>query len=1704
MKKNLNTHKILHKFYIKHRLVLLLLSTLLSFKASALNYYWVGGSGNWDNLSHWATTSGGTVLHNQIPTAVDDVFFDANSFTASGQTVTINVLTAFVHNMSWTGVTNTPRLTGSSPTILKLYGSVVFVSGMDQDFYGAVYFEATTTGQTVTMGGKSFQVDAIFNGIGGGWTFQDAFSVTRLLALNAGTLNTNNKTVNAGMFSAGGSAQPRVLNMGSSVFNIDGSWSASVPGQGLTLNSGTSVINCINAGSSSFNSTGFTYYDVNFTSTNIQAVGTISDGNTFHDVVFSSNASIIGVNIFHNATLLGDGTISNNCSYTNLTYSGGHTYTLTEGTTQTVSGVFTANGNCGAFVNIHSAVSGTQATISHPAGAVTTSFLILKDIKSAGGGTFTATNSIDLGNNTGWTITGPAPKNLYWINNTGNWDDGNHWSLTSGGAPSGCSPSPVDNVFFDANSFSSAGKFVTINVLTAYCKNMTWTGVTNTPELFGTEPNILKIYGSLVFAAGMIENFFGKVYFEATTPGQTITMGSKSFRKDVIFNGIGGAWTLQDAFSATETLRLNSGTLNSNNKTVNAGGFSSTGSLTRALNMGSSIFNITDAGNWEAMPTGMSINSGTSVINCIYTSTNFAGGGFTYYDLNFTSTSSGSVGAISGDNTFHNVVFFPTGYVSGFNTFLNATFHNHAGIQNSCVYQNLTFSAGRTYVLANGTTQTVNGVFTANGNCGGFIDIQSGTSGSQATISHPPGTVTTSFLILKDIKTAGGGTFTATNSVDMGNNTGWTITGPAPKNLYWINNDGNWSDGNHWSLTSGGAPSGCAPSPVDNVFFDVNSFSLAGQTVTINVSSAYCKNMTWTGVTNTPTLAGDLASTFKLYGSLTFVPGMNQSFAGPVYFESTTTGQTITMAGKSVAYAIFNGIGGGWTLQDAFSASQVLRLDNGTLNSNNKTVNAGGFSSNSGATRVLNMGSSIFNVSDGGWTAGPTGMTLNSGTSVINCTYPFANNFSSTGLTYYDLNFTSNASGASCTITGGGNTFHDVVFSSTAFISDPNTFHDAAFYNDCHVLSSCTYENLTYSAGYTYTLWAGTTQTVSNRWFMQGSCSSFILLQSNNPGSFATVTKPGGQVLGFNAHIKDIHCTGGAIFHAYNSIDLGGNTGWIFSLLPPLAPPSIVTGPSTICAGATGVVYRTTPVPGAIYYNWTVPPGATITSGQGDTLIVVNFGTAVSGSISVLTFNGCNYSSTGSVLAVVLATELTPAVTIVANPAGPICTGTPVTFAATATNTGSSSVVYDFKVNNSSVQSGASNIYTTTTLANGNTVTCTITISGGTCYTSTTATSNTISVSTTSSGSTPTVSIVSNPTGPICSGTSITFTATATTNGTGTIAYNFKVNGVTVQNGASNTYTATTLANGSNVTCTISISGGTCYSTTTAVSNTITVAVSPGSTPATSVVANPAGPICSGTNVSFTATASNTGTGTIAYNFKVNGISVQNGSSNVYSSTSLVNGDIVSCTISVTGGTCLASNTASSNTIIATILPKVTPSISVVASSTSVCALTPVSFTATAINGGSGASYQWKVNGINAGTNNSVFTSSSLNNGDIVSCTLTSSLSCVTNSTATSETIPINVIACSCIPTIPNAITPNGDGINDEWIISYGNCIRQTAVWVYNRYGSLIYHSDKYQNDWKGTYKSKDCPDGTYYYVIKTKSPGQTEQVFKGNITILR
>ncbi|WP_168187471.1 MBG domain-containing protein, partial [Pedobacter sp. G11] len=82
-----------------------------------------------------------------------------------------------------------------------------------------------------------------------------------------------------------------------------------------------------------------------------------------------------------------------------------------------------------------------------------------------------------------------------------------------------------------------------------------------------------------------------------------------------------------------------------------------------------------------------------------------------------------------------------------------------------------------------------------------------------------------------------------------------------------------------------------------------------------------------------------------------------------------------------------------------------------------------------------------------------------------------------------------------------------------------------------------------------------------------------------------------------------------------------------------------------------------------------------------------------------------------------------------------------------------------------------------------------------------------------------------------------------------------------------------------------------------------------------------------------------------------------------------------------------------------------------------------------------------------------------------------------------------------------NILTPNGDGVNDTWIVQNIDMYPNNEVRIFDRNGRELYNKKGYDNAWAGTVRGSDLAEGTYYYVI---TYGPDKLVQKGFITIIR
>ncbi len=1129
--------------------ILAIVWLILAGNAFAEDYYWVGGSGYWSDINHWATTSGGAVLHIQAPTADDDVIFDANSFSGNENTMTINQKNAVCHNMTWAGVSNAPIMAGDDTTSLRIYGSLTLVENMLLDYHGILFFEATSPGQTITSAGNTFLSTMIFQGTGGGWILADDFASIGAIFMIRGTFDTGSNNLSCIRFESTGSG-PRTILLGTSLVTLE-YWKINATNLILDADQSEFAVRTLMITESGsrviYNNVVFTDLEGSLVSDNVHTVynivqfaaGTVSGtctidsllfqstgrvagsdsinyvlcggygsftgdhhvigflqtlgpceingnhrvdttlvslgaafiGNNVMDTVYccrnagiigsnaiqqitvTTDADIDGTNTFGYALLNGDSHISGQNIFDTLDCTAGRTYTFGSFSTTTINESFHATGTCNEPIRMLSDTNGVQAVIVKNNGPFVSEFLSLRDLKAEGSTPFVAAHSVDRGNNTGWDIETTGGIDLYWVNGGGFWSDNNHWDENSGGPGGHCPPTEIDNAIFDEQSFNASGQEVFIRVKNAVCHDMNWENALNHSALLnGADTTKLRINGSLYFNEVMINGFPGPVYFESVDSGEIIRSANQKFFNSVYFNGRGGYWDFEDDIEVIEDINFELGGLRTRSNRVICQRFMSEDTTTRYLNLGESTVNLKQNGlTWSLSGIKLTLHADSSLLKAlmpaaviksfnapifnplIYNNVEFHGLGsllrnknaFCVYNLvtffqdnseirgdckidtaTFHKTKSTiydndtiktaifydsaahirggkhvveiayfySNGKITGNNIVDTALFYRNAViadtnlidttivynksaVSGLNQIRTATLIGDGTIDGINTFGDLTLGRASTYYFEHDKTQTVTNRLNLQGACTGPIILQSDENTHQATIHKTGGPVEGDYLSLRDMKATGTQLpFRAYNSTDLGNNSGWEISTSDPKELYWVNGNGVWSDSLHWSDTPGGDGGYCIPTPIDNVYFDENSFVNNFDSVWIDLTNATCHNMNWTGALPTATLAGPDTNNLRIYGSLKLNKQMYYHFTGPLYFETTESGHTIESQGVMIiSESTFQGIGGEWMLVDSLYISGGINFKHGSLDLNQQKMRTAFFNSNYTTPRHLDI-----------------------------------------------------------------------------------------------------------------------------------------------------------------------------------------------------------------------------------------------------------------------------------------------------------------------------------------------------------------------------------------------------------------------------------------------------------------------------------------------------------------------------------------------------------------------------------------------------------------------------------------------------------------------------------------------------------------------------------------------------------------------------
>jgi hypothetical protein len=554
----------------------------------------------------------------------------------------------------------------------------------------------------------------------------------------------------------------------------------------------------------------------------------------------------------------------------------------------------------------------------------------------------------------------------YWILGTGTWDSTSttNWSTSSGGAGGASVPTAADNVFFDVNSNVGTTAFtVTMATTPRVCNDFTASGLDGTMTLAGSAIG-LTVSGSLTFqATNFTRSYSGTTTFNATTTGKTVTTNGVSLAT-VTFDGVGGGWTLGSALTSGTTTVTNGtfDTSSSGNYAVTVTLLSSSNSNTRTINLNASTVTLSTTGNaWNMQTsTNATLNAGTSTINGSGSSTTFAGGGLTYYNVAFTSTAL-TTPSITGANTFNN---------------LSITGRQTTGIG----------------VLSISANQTINGTLTVSAGTASAYRMQISSDIFNTTRTLTCAAVSLTDTDFRDITIAGAASpASGTRLGDCKGNSG--ITFPAAKTVYYRqtgSNDWGATGTGSWSATSGGTPSATQfPLAQDTAIFPAATYPASGFVTTINaaynigtidMSLRTSNTMTLATGTTTPTIYGNWIN-----GTGTTVSGTTTlTFAGRTTQQITSSAKTFTQPIEILSPS------GSVTLQDAFTTgtTRTTTLTNGTLDLQSFTLSTGLFASTNSNTRTIAFGTGQISCTGTGavWnTSTVTGLTT-TGTQVVNVT----------------------------------------------------------------------------------------------------------------------------------------------------------------------------------------------------------------------------------------------------------------------------------------------------------------------------------------------------------------------------------------------------------------------------------------------------------------------------------------------------------------------------------------------------------------------------------------------------------------------------------------------------------------------------------------------------------------------------------------------
>jgi gliding motility-associated-like protein len=341
----------------------------------------------------------------------------------------------------------------------------------------------------------------------------------------------------------------------------------------------------------------------------------------------------------------------------------------------------------------------------------------------------------------------------------------------------------------------------------------------------------------------------------------------------------------------------------------------------------------------------------------------------------------------------------------------------------------------------------------------------------------------------------------------------------------------------------------------------------------------------------------------------------------------------------------------------------------------------------------------------------------------------------------------------------------------------------------------------------------------------------------------------------------------------------------------------------------------------------------------------------------------------------------------------------------------------------------------------------------------------------------------------VCQGTLISFSAIVNNAGTNP-AMQWLFNGAPIPGETGLNFSSSALSGNAVVSFQVN-STAACANPTQIISNVINLNVSPNATPSVIIVAEP-DVVCVGQPITITATPLFGGLSP-NFIFRLNGVTVQQGSSNTFTSVLIEDGDIVSVILNSNYACLSGSNTVSSNIISLEVAPPPTVEASVTQD-------TIINGQSTLLIGSTSASnalYLWE-----PATFLVCDICASTNVNPEISTTYLLTVTDVNTGCIGFDTVDVFVTNEFNI-FVPTAFSPNLDGVNDDLFVR-GTGLKSFTLDVFDRWGLKIFTTSDMTLAWNGTHNDKPVIAGIYAYYLKYEKYDGTFGEVKGNISLVR